>query len=97
MSRLLTQLCLALALLCGSALATAQPASASDQAADAASGAATDQEPEQLEDATQVPQSQDAAGQDVAQVQDEEEAAAGRFIPTEQLSQDLGASFPVDI
>ena len=27
----------------------------------------------------------------------EEEASASRFIPTEQISQDLGVSFPVDI
>ncbi len=35
--------------------------------------------------------------QDIAQVGDDADASPGRFIPTEQLSQDLGASFPVDI
>jgi hypothetical protein len=28
---------------------------------------------------------------------DEDEESAGRFIPTEEISQDLGVSFPVDI
>ena len=27
----------------------------------------------------------------------DEEASPGRFVPTEQISQDLGVSFPVDI
>jgi hypothetical protein len=27
----------------------------------------------------------------------EEEESPGRFVPTEQISQDLGVSFPVDI
>lgn len=35
--------------------------------------------------------------QDIAQVGDTQDDSPGRFIPTEQLSQDLGASFPVDI
>lgn len=34
---------------------------------------------------------------DVAQLDEEAEDGASRFIPTEQLSQDLGVSFPVDI
>jgi len=39
----------------------------------------------------------DPDAQDIAQVGDDPDASPGRFIPTEQLSQDLGASFPVDI
>jgi len=34
---------------------------------------------------------------ELTQVEDEEEQSSARFIPSEQLSQDLGASFPVDI
>lgn len=40
---------------------------------------------------------EEAQESDSTQTQDEEEDGSGRFIPTEQLSQDLGASFPVDI
>jgi hypothetical protein len=39
----------------------------------------------------------DPDAQDIAQVGDDPDNSPGRFIPTEQLSQDLGASFPVDI
>ena len=28
---------------------------------------------------------------------EDEESSSGRFIPTEEISQDLGVSFPVDI
>ena len=31
------------------------------------------------------------------QMEEEEEDAPGRFIPSEQISQDLGVSFPIDI
>jgi hypothetical protein len=34
---------------------------------------------------------------DVEATTDEEEESSRRFIPTEQISQDLGVSFPVDI
>lgn len=81
-----------LALLLSGALAVAQSSSDQDLS-QTATDAAVDQEQETLaNDASE----QDSTGQDVAQVEDEEESS-GRFIPTEQLSQDLGASFPVDI
>jgi hypothetical protein len=38
----------------------------------------------------------DEASQDIAQA-DADSTSPDRFIPTEELSQDLGASFPVDI
>jgi hypothetical protein len=95
MARWLIKMCFALALLCSSALAAAQSANDADQGQDAAAASSQDQE-EPASDG-QAQQNQDSASQDVAQVEDEEEASAGRFIPTEQLSQDLGASFPVDI
>jgi len=48
--------------------------------------------------------SEDPAGADAAEqtesdeiTEDEEEDAPGRFIPSEQISQDLGVSFPIDI
>ena len=49
------------------------------------------------EDTTEQEQDGEQSATEIAQVEDEEEESAGRFIPTEQLSQDLGASFPVDI
>lgn len=60
------------------------------------------QEPQAQADATDngAPMPEDALNpdaQDIAQVGDDPDASPGRFIPTEQLSQDLGASFPVDI
>jgi hypothetical protein len=63
----------------------AQPASPADQADQADDGAA-------MPDAALNPDAQD-----IAQVGDDPDNSPGRFIPTEQLSQDLGASFPVDI
>ena len=39
----------------------------------------------------------DAAQADDEQTDEEEEESPSRFIPTEQISQDLGVSFPVDI
>jgi len=50
-----------------------------------------------LEEASEEDPTAQEPDADIAQVEDEEEEASGRFIPTEQLSQDLGASFPVDI
>ncbi len=47
------------------------------------------------EEAAEQEQAATEAAPEIAQVEDEEEQS--RFIPTEQLSQDLGASFPVDI
>ena len=49
------------------------------------------------EEAQQQQQSTEETAPEIAQVEDEEEQSSSRFIPTEQLSQDLGASFPVDI
>lgn len=57
---------------------------------------ATDQSAE-----TAPPQSQQEPEQQVAQEEDDEddenEDSLSRFIPTEQISQDLGVSFPADI
>jgi hypothetical protein len=92
MNKTLSQLFFALALLSSSAVAVAQ--SATDAGQDAASDAAIAQEDEEP---AQAQQGQNPSSQDVAQVEEEEDATTGRFIPTEQLSQDLGASFPVDI
>lgn len=97
MLKRITKLIVALALLGGSAYAFAQSASDSDQVQDVADNAAASQQQEVVASETEEQHSQDSAGQDVAQVEDEEDASTGRFIPTEQLSQDLGASFPVDI
>ena len=97
MNKFTTQLCFALALLCSSALVAAQSAGDADQTQGAASDTATGLEQEEIANDAQAQQNQDGSSQDVAQVEDEEEDSAGRFIPTEQLSQDLGASFPVDI
>lgn len=63
----------------------AQPAAPADQADQTDDGAA-------MPDAALNPDAQD-----IAQVGDDPDNSPGRFIPTEQLSQDLGASFPVDI
>ncbi len=97
MNKPLTQFCFALMLMFASTLTVAQ--SANDAAADqgANSDAATGAAPEDAADDAQAQQDQDSSSQDIAQAEVEEEDSAGRFIPTEQLSQDLGASFPVDI
>ena len=63
----------------------ATPADQTDQAGQTDDGAA-------MPDAALNPDAQD-----IAQVGDDPDNSPGRFIPTEQLSQDLGASFPVDI
>lgn len=47
-------------------------------------------EAEEAENGTEEADESDAAAA-------EEEEAPGRFIPSEQISQDLGVSFPVDI
>jgi len=39
----------------------------------------------------------DSGQADDEQTDEEEEESPSRFIPTEQISQDLGVSFPVDI
>lgn len=38
-----------------------------------------------------------APAEDTQNPTEEEEESPGRFIPTEEISQDLGVSFPVDI
>ena len=97
MNKPISQFCFALMLVFASTLTMAQ--SASDAAADPGvnSDAATVDGSEEAADDAQAQQDQDSSSQDIAQVEVEEEDSAGRFIPTEQLSQDLGASFPVDI
>lgn len=95
MNKTLSQLFFALAVLSSSAVAVAQ--SAADAGQDAANDAAVAQEDEEPVGDAQAQQGQNPSSQDVAQVEEEEDATTGRFIPTEQLSQDLGASFPVDI
>lgn len=39
----------------------------------------------------------DEDGEAEGEEEDEEDSGAGRFIPSEQISQDLGVSFPADI
>lgn len=95
MNKLLARLCIALMISIFSALTVAQSATDAAQGQDAVNEAASDEDQEELADAAQA--EQDSSSQDVAQVEAEEEDSSGRFIPTEQLSQDLGASFPVDI
>lgn len=100
MNKLITQLYFAIGLLCGAGIVSAQSASDVDQAQGANGGAVAGEEQAVLAGDAPAQQDQDSSGQDVAQVEEgeeDEEDSAGRFIPTEQLSQDLGASFPVDI
>jgi len=97
MHKQFTPLCFALVLLLGSALAAAQSNSGDDQAQGADNATVNAEEQKELAGDAQAQQDQDSSSQDIAQVEDVEEDSAVRFIPTEQLSQDLGASFPVDI
>jgi hypothetical protein len=77
----------------GSALAQ----TATDQA-DGAGQTPAGQTAEPADDGAAMPDDAlNPDAQDIAQVGDDADASPGRFIPTEQLSQDLGASFPVDI
>lgn len=69
-------------------LAADNPASQNPDAA-----AAVAEEPA----ADQDSQAEAPADGDQAQVDSEEEESDARFIPTEEISQDLGVSFPVDI
>jgi hypothetical protein len=60
--------------------------------------AAPVEQADQADDGAAMPDDAlDPDAQDIAQVGDDPDNSPGRFIPTEQLSQDLGASFPVDI
>jgi hypothetical protein len=64
----------------------------------AAQPAAPVEQADQADDGAAMPDDAlDPDAQDIAQVGDDPDNSPGRFIPTEQLSQDLGASFPVDI
>lgn len=73
----------------------APPGMAADNPApqDPDDGAAAAEEPA----ADQGSQTETPAGADQAQLDSEEEESDARFIPTEEISQDLGVSFPVDI
>lgn len=95
MNKLFTQFCIALMLSIFCTMAVAQSANDATQGQGAANDAASSEEQEELAEDAQA--QQDSSSQDVAQAEVEEEDSTGRFIPTEQLSQDLGASFPVDI
>jgi hypothetical protein len=57
------------------------------------------QAPATNEEAPTEPQTEPQAEADIASEPEPEEGddAASRFIPTEQISQDLGVSFPADI
>lgn len=92
----------------GAAFALTAQAQTTDQAADQSADPAAGAQDQQADAA---PQGDAAAGVEVeAEVEEEADPNAvaqdgqvptgtspGRFIPREQLSQDLGASFPVDI
>jgi hypothetical protein len=89
---------LALLLGLGAGQVLAQSATAEPEPEPATQPAAPADQADQTDDGAAMP---DAAlnpdAQDIAQVGDDPDNSPGRFIPTEQLSQDLGASFPVDI
>ncbi len=70
---------------------------AADQAGDASQTPAGQTEEPADDGAVMPDDALNPDAQDIAQVGDDADASPGRFIPTEQLSQDLGASFPVDI
>lgn len=80
-------------------------AQTTDQSTDQSSGQANGNAPAGQQDnqqQAQPPQAQ--TDQQIEELteeqlanQDEEQTAGARFIPTEQISQDLGVSFPVDI
>ena len=65
-------------------------------AAEANSGADADAGTEQVDQEPGTGAGSDQAAEDQAR-QDSEEESPSRFIPTEQISQDLGVSFPADI
>lgn len=82
----------------------ADPEPGSEQATD---GAVPDTEltPEELTPEELTPEEPAAAendepvsdDEDASEQEQDEERTSARFIPTEQISQDLGVSFPVDI
>jgi len=86
---------LSIALLLGLSAGQALGQAASDEPEPAAQPTAP---ADQADDGAVMPDDAlDPDAQDIAQVGDDPDSSPGRFIPTEQLSQDLGASFPVDI
>lgn len=82
----------ALLLLAEAAPLYAQDGTATGASQAQASASADDGQDEQPENQTGT----DADAPELAQSGDDD-SGGSRFIPTEQLSQDLGASFPVDI
>ena len=50
-----------------------------------------------VSDEIESAESSDSATAAAATETSDEEGSPGRFVPTEQISQDLGVSFPVDI
>lgn len=60
-------------------------------------GPGPEQEPEPEPEQEIVDDSGDLPGTEITQTNEVEEETADRFIPTEEISQDLGVSFPVDI
>ncbi len=73
-------------------------AQTTDQSTDQSSGqvngnAQTPQQPPQAQTDQQI----EELTEEQLAAQDEEQTAGARFIPTEQISQDLGVSFPIDI
>lgn len=60
---------------------------------------ATDAAQQDASDSTQngADDGSDLIAAELEGTNDDEEDASARFIPTEQISQDLGVSFPVDI
>ena len=50
-----------------------------------------------VSDEIESAESSDSATAAAATETSDEEESPGRFVPTEQISQDLGVSFPVDI
>jgi hypothetical protein len=86
-----------LVLMAGLGAGSALAQTAADQS-DATGQAPAGQTAEPADDGAAMPDDAlNPDAQDIAQVGDDADASPGRFIPTEQLSQDLGASFPVDI
>jgi len=77
-------------LLAGAAWAADNPAPVVD---DQVGDQETDQENTQQPD----PDNSVVLEEGAAEADEEDEDSPGRFIPTEEISQDLGVSFPVDI
>lgn len=66
------------------------------------SGSQAQAEAQELETETESQQavagnSNDLIASEITETNEAEKETSGRFIPTEQISQDLGVSFPIDI